>query len=159
PDITIVGGQIEEFIGSVTNIVGKREVPTTDDQLKVFAKKRCPFNHMTVMFRKSDILEVGNYQEWFWNEDYYLWIRLVIANKKFANLPDTMVKVRVGTDMYQRRGGIKYFESERGIQKLMFKEGIIGYPRYWLNVSERLVLQVFIPNWIRGIVFRTIARR
>ena len=61
--------------------------------------------------------------------------------------------------MYQRRGGIKYFESERGIQKLMFKEGIIGYPRYWLNVSERLVLQVFIPNWIRGIVFRTIARR
>ena len=82
PDITIVGGQIEEFIGSVTNIVGKREVPTTDDQLKVFAKKRCPFNHMTVMFRKSDILEVGNYQEWFWNEDYYLWIRLVIANKK-----------------------------------------------------------------------------
>lgn len=159
PDITIVGGQIEEFIGSVTNIVGKREVPTTDDQLKVFAKKRCPFNHMTVMFRKSDILEVGNYQEWFWNEDYYLWIRLVIANKKFANLPDTMVKVRVGTDMYQRRGGIKYFESERGIQKLMLKEGIIGYPRYWLNVSERLVLQVFIPNWIRGIVFRTIARR
>lgn len=159
PDVTIVGGQIEEFIESVTNIVGKREVPTTDNQLKAFAKKRCPFNHMTVMFRKSDVLEVGNYQEWFWNEDYYLWIRLAIANKKFANIPDTVVKVRVGTDMYQRRGGMKYFESERDIQKLMLKEGIIGYPRYWLNVSERLVLQIFMPNWIRGIVFRKFARK
>lgn len=159
PDVTIVGGQIEEFIGEVTNVVGKREVPIRDSELKEFSKKRCPFNHMTVMFRKSDILEVGNYQEWFWNEDYYLWIRLAIANKKFANLPETLVMVRTGADMYQRRGGKKYFVSEKNIQKLMLKNGMIGYPRYLINVSERLVLQVLMPNWLRGIVFRTFARK
>ena len=65
PDVTIVGGQIEEFIDEITNVVGKREVPISDKELKEFLKSRCPFNHMTVMFRKSDILEVGNYQEWF----------------------------------------------------------------------------------------------
>lgn len=37
---------------------------------------------MTVMFRKSDIMSVGNYKEWFLNEDYYLWIRLALANQK-----------------------------------------------------------------------------
>ena len=158
-DVSIVGGQIEEFIGDIGNVVGKRIVPITDELLKRYLKKRCPFNHMTVMFRKSDILEVGNYQEWFWNEDYYLWIRLAIANKKFANLPQILVKVRVGTDMYKRRGGIRYFKSERNIQKLMLKNNIISYPRYYINVSERLILQLLMPNCLRGIVFRFFARK
>lgn len=159
PDVSIVGGQIQEFIGNELNVVGKRIVPTTDEELKAYLRKRCPFNHMTVMFRKSDILEVGNYQEWFWNEDYYLWIRLAIANKKFSNLSSTLVNVRIGTDMYKRRGGKKYFISEKNIQKLMLKKGMITFQRYIVNVSERLIVQVFMPNWIRGIVFRKFARK
>ena len=159
PEVSIVGGQIEEFIGEETNVVGKREVPTTDSELKEFIKKRCPFNHMTVMFRKTDVLEVGNYQEWFWNEDYYLWIRLALADKGFANLSETLVMVRTGSDMYRRRGGKKYFVSEKSIQKFMLKNGVIGYSRYMINVSERLILQVLMPNWLRGIVFRTFARK
>lgn len=158
-DVAIVGGQIEEFIADETNIVGKREVPTNDSDLKKFIQKRCPFNHMTVMFRKADIIEVGNYKEWFWNEDYYLWIRLALAKKKFANLPETLVHVRVGADMYQRRGGLKYFISERDIQKLMYQQGLIRCPRYIINVSERLILQVLMPNWLRGFVFRRFARK
>lgn len=159
PHAAIVGGQIEEFIDDEKNIVGKREVPLTDSELKCYTKQRCPFNHMTVMFRKQDIIDVGNYQDWFWNEDYYLWIRLVQAEKKLANLPETLVKVRVGADLYQRRGGKRYFESEKKIQKYMLDNHLIGYPRYFMNVLIRLVLQVLMPNWLRGCVFRTFARK
>lgn len=158
-DIAIVGGQIEEFIGKIENGVGKREVPATDCELKKYIKKRCPFNHMTVMFRKSDVLEAGNYKEWFCNEDYSLWIRMAKLNKKFANLQEILVKVRVGKDMYQRRGGIRYFLSEREIQSLMLKNNIIGYKRYFINVGERFVFQVITPNWFRGIVFRRFLRK
>lgn len=159
PNVTILGGQIEEFITSTDEIVGKRVVPQTDAALKAYIKKRCPFNHMTVMFKKSDILRVGSYQDWFWNEDYYLWIRLALQEFVFANLPDTLVYVRTGADMYQRRGGIKYFKSEAGIQKLMLQRHMIGFPRYCVNVMERLILQVLMPNWLRGIVFRVFARQ
>ena len=114
---------------------------------------------MTVMFRKQDIIDVGNYQDWFWNEDYYLWIRLVQAEKKLANLPETLVKVRVGAELYQRRGGKRYFDSEKKIQKYMLDNHLIGYPRYFMNVLMRLVLQVLMPNWLRGCVFRTFARK
>lgn len=158
-DVSIVGGQIEEFIEETSNVVGKREVPTVDNELKEFMKKRCPFNHMSVMFRKSDVLEVGNYQDWFWNEDYYLWIRLALANKKFSNLSETLVKVRSGYDMYQRRGGLKYFESECNLQKYLLNNGCITLGRYSLNVSERIVLQILMPNKVRGIVFRKFARK
>lgn len=157
-DVSIVGGQIEEFIENRENIVGKRQVPCDDTDIKRYMKKRCPFNHMTVMFRKKDILDVGNYQELFWNEDYYLWLRLALKNKKFGNMPETLVYVRTGKDMYSRRGGIKYFKSEKKIQDIMLEKGVISNTRYMINMMERFVLQIMIPNWMRGIVFRKFAR-
>lgn len=159
PEITIVGGQIEEFIGTVDNVVGKRVVPCKDIDIKDYIKNRCPFNHMTVMFRKNDILEVGNYQDWFWNEDYYLWVRMTLAGCSMANLRDTLVKVRVGRDMYARRGGRKYFESEARLQKYMWNHHLISFSKYLYNTTIRFAVQVAIPNRLRGWIFRTFARK
>lgn len=156
---SILGGQIEEFMGSEDNIVGKRVVPETDTELKNYMKKRCPFNHMTVMFKKSHVLEAGSYRDWFWNEDYYLWIRIAIKKYEFANLPDILVNARVGADMYQRRGGKKYFKSEMAIQKFMLRKKLIRPIRYALNVGERAIVELLLPNNIRSWVFRRFARQ
>ena len=158
PDTTILGGQIAEFITSPENIVGRRVVPETDFELKEFIKKRCPFNHMTVMFKKTDVIKAGNYQDWFWNEDYYLWIRLALEKFLFANLPDILVYTRVGADMYQRRGGDKYFRSEIEIQKLMLRKNLIGYGTFLMNCGKRLVVEKLMPNRVRGWVFQKFAR-
>ena len=158
PDTTILGGQIAEFITSPENIVGRRVVPETDFELKEFIKKRCPFNHMTVMFKKTDVIKAGNYQDWFWNEDYYLWIRLALEKFLFANLPDILVYTRVGADMYQRRGGDKYFRSEIEIQKLMLRKNLIGYVTFLMNCGKRLVVEKLMPNRVRGWVFQKFAR-
>lgn len=159
PSIDILGGQINEFIDSENNVVGKRIVPTGHEELIGYTKKRCPFNHMTVMFRKESVLKVGNYIHWHYNEDYYLWIRMAEAGCKFANLPETLVNVRVGKDMYDRRGGWKYFKSEKGIQDYMLKHGIISIPRYCYNVAGRFAVQVAMPNKLRGFIFQKIFRK
>lgn len=159
PNVAACGGQIAEFIDDVDNIVGKRTVPCSNEEIYNYMKSRCAFNHMTVALRRSKILEVGNYQPWFWNEDYYLWIRLMVAKCKFANLPDTLVNVRVGKEMYQRRGGMKYFNSEADIQKLMRKNGLISWSRYCFNVAVRWGVQVAMPNWLRGFVFQKLFRK
>ena len=158
PTTTVLGGQIEEFITSPEKVVAMRIVPESDKELKEFMKKRCPFNHMTVMFRKTAVLMAGNYQDWFWNEDYYLWIRLAICGFVFSNLPDTLVHTRVGIDMYQRRGGSRYFKSEMGIQKLLLEKKIIGYRTYAVNCLKRLIVEVIMPDKIRGWLFRVFAR-
>lgn len=155
----VLGGQIEEFIGNPNDVVGKRLVPLTDKEIKTYLRVRCPMNQVTVMFRKSSVVRVGNYQDWYSNEDYYLWIRQVLAGGRFANLPSTLVFVRVGQGMYHRRGGWKYFKSEYGIQKLMLDKGIINRVQFGMNVMARLVLQVLMPNWLRGIVFQKMARQ
>lgn len=159
PDIDIVGGQIDEFIGEVENVVGKRAVPCTDEEIKKYLKSRCPMNLMTILARKSSIQKVGGYIDWFCEEDYYLWIRMTLAGCKFANLPETLADVRVGKAMYARRGGWKYFVSEASLQRYMWKHGVIGFGRYLYNVVIRFAVQVAMPNSVRGWVFRTFARK
>ncbi len=157
--LSIVGGQITEFIDSPTNIVGKRQCPISDEDLKKFMKSRCGFNHMTVMFKKSDVMRVGNYQHWHYNEDYFLWIRMMQGGCKLANLPDTLVNVRVGKEMYARRGGWKYFKSEEGIQRYMWKNNLISFSQYVLNTCIRFGVQVVLPNSVRGWMFQKLFRK
>ena len=59
PELSIVGGNIHEFINTPDNCVGKRIVPQTDDEIKEYMKRRCPMNQMTVMFKKKDVAAVG----------------------------------------------------------------------------------------------------
>ena len=156
--LDIVGGDITEFVGESSNIVGKRVVPADDADIKNYMKTRCAMNHVTVMFKKSAVLGVGNYKDWFWNEDYYLWIRMLENNCVFANTGTVLVNVRTGADMYQRRGGKKYFESEKGLQDYMLAHKLINRRTYCINVLKRWIVQVVLPNRIRGWVFRTFAR-
>ena len=158
PEACVIGGQIEEFIGTPQQTVGKRVVPLTDGEIKAYLKKRCPFNQVTVMFRKQAVHEAGGYLDWYCDEDYYLWIRMALSGCQFANVPENLVNVRVGEEMYQRRGGWKYFCSEAKLQGLMLKKGMISLPRYTVNVAQRLVLQVLMPNKLRGFIFQKFAR-
>ena len=159
PETDIIGGQMTEFIGSSDNIVGTRVVPCTNEEIYEYMKNRCALNHVTVMFRKDAVLKAGNYQDWFWNEDYYLWIRMMISNCQFANLPETLVNVRSGADQYARRGGRKYYESEKGIKKLQLDNKMISNLEYYYFVAQRYIIQILMPNWLRGWVFRTFARK
>ena len=159
PECDIVGGQITEFIGTPDNIVARREVPLSNEDIYDYMKSRCAFNHPTVMFRKEAIMKAGNYQDWFWNEDYYLWIRLMKNHCVMANLPDELVNMRSGLDQYSRRGGKKYFDSEIGIKKLMLKEGMVTKAQFAVNYVERFIIQLMLPNKVRGWVFRNFARR
>ena len=116
-------------------------------------------NLVTVMFRKDAVQTIGGFIDWYCEEDYYLWIRMAEAGYKFANLPDTLVNVRVGKDMYRRRGGWKYFKSEAKLQGYMLSHKIISLPRYAYNVAGRFAVQVAMPNWLRGFVFQKLFRK
>lgn len=159
PEVSVVGGIINEFIETPNNVVGTRMVPENDADIKDYLKSRCPMNLVTVMLKKNDVMNVGGYQDWYCEEDYFLWIRLTMAGYKFYNIQENMVNVRVGEEMYQRRGGIRYFKSEARLQGYMYDNNIIGLGKYIRNVTIRLIVQVFLPNKIRGWVFQTFARK
>ena len=159
PDAVVVGGQIKEFIDTTDNVVGERIVPIDDAGIKRYLRSRCPMNLVTVMYRKHAVLAVGGFMDWYCEEDYYLWIRMALNGAKFANVPDTLVNVRVGREMYRRRGGWRYFKSEARLQGYMLRHGIIGLPRYVYNVVGRFAVQVAMPNNLRGFIFQKLFRK
>lgn len=159
PELTIVGGNITEFVDEPDNRVGVRTVCCTDAQIKADMKKRCPMNQVTVMFRKTAVEVAGGYVDWYCEEDYYLWLRLMLNGGVFANIPENLVNVRVGKEMYRRRGGWRYFKSEAKLQKWMKKRKVIGFGDYVINVTKRLIVQVLLPNRLRGWVFQKFARK
>ena len=128
-------------------------------EISEYMKTRCAFNHMTVMYKKSAVLAAGGYLDWFYNEDYYLWIRMQLCGARFANTGTTLVNMRSGRDMYSRRGGKRYFDSEKKLQKFMLEKKMIGRVTYFKNVLKRFIVQCCLPNRLRGWVFRKFARK
>ena len=158
-ELAIGGGNITEFIGEPENVIGQRTVYGSDADIKNDLKVRCPMNLVSVMFRKTSVEKAGGFIDWFCEEDYYLWIRMALADMKFSNVQDDLVNVRVGKEMYRRRGGVKYFKSEAKLQGFMLKNKVISFPRYMINVNKRLIVQVLLPNKLRGWVFKKFARK
>lgn len=157
--LDIVGGYTSHFVNDPQKESEIHNVPEDDAAIKKYLKKRCPMRQNTVMFKKDSVLAVGGYQDWFCNEDYFLWIRMVLAEKKFANIPHVLVHAREGFDRFKRRGGMRYFISNAKIQWLMFKKNLISFPRYAYNVAIRFCTQVLMPNKIRGIMANLFASK
>lgn len=159
PEIDVCGGQIYEFIDNIDNIAGKREVPLKHDEIKNFMKRRNSFNHMTVMFKKESVLQAGNYQDMYLVEDYYLWCRMLNLGYKFGNIDEVLVYARTNLDMYQRRGGFKYFKSWKMIEDYKRSTGITGLRDYISTLTMRFVVQILIPNKLRGYILKTYSRK
>lgn len=111
PAITLVGGQIMEFDDDIEQGTIK-SVSLTHQQILQWAKKRNPFNHMTVAYKKSAVLAAGGYQHHLLMEDYNLWLRMLANNNQMQNLPQVLVYARTGQKMIKKRSGLMYIKSE-----------------------------------------------
>ena len=159
PKTSILGGIISEFSKNINISLGQRSLPSTHSEIKKFLKMRCPMNHMTVMFKKSKVIEAGGYLDWHYNEDYYLWIRMYLSGAIFSNLDDIIVYARVNDEFYLRRGGWKYFVSESKLQYFMFQKNIINIFRLSFNILIRFFVQFVVPNKFREWLFLNFFRK
>lgn len=154
PETDIVSGFITEFIGNEDNITGQRVVPESNDAIRDDMKRRCAINHVACMYKKKAVAKAGGYKTWYYNEDYYLWIRMMLTGAVFGNVQENLVNVRVGRDMSARRGGNRYFNSEKRLQKFMLDHKVISYAEYMRNVLIRFGGEVLANNTIRSELFK-----
>ncbi|AIM24811.1 glycosyltransferase [Melissococcus plutonius] len=158
PNLVIIGTDIIEFSHNIENVTGKRIVPKTNEEIRAFSKKRNPFNHMTVMYKKSAILAVGNYLPLKGFEDYYLWVRLLKKGYEGKNIANILVYARAGDKMYMRRGGVSYlFPGLRG-RWYIYKDGIGNFIDYMLSSTVHVVISL-MPNRFRGLFYKKILRK
>ena len=158
PDLSVCGGQIQEVNADTLAPLAQRKVPLTHPDIKRYLKTRMPFNNVTVMFKKSAVLEAGNYQAFGMVEDYYMWARVMAQGKIAQNIPDVLADVRVGKEMYNRRSGWNYFLMNKILFDEMRKLGLLSFKDYYYTLFVRFVVQVLMPNWLRGLFYKNALR-
>jgi glycosyltransferase involved in cell wall biosynthesis len=156
--ISAVSSWVAEFESDVSNIIIFKKLPSDPEVLYNYSKSRSPLNHPAVMFRKSAVLAAGNYDPYKNQQDYQLWVRMLLKGYKISNLPEPLLYMRIGNDLYQRRGGISYLRIEYAVQKDFYKLGFISFPRLFINLFIRGIIRVF-PNNLRKLFYKKVLRK
>ena len=157
PEVSICSGIVEEFTTDPNTVDTKRVPPETNAEIVEFAKKRNPFNHPCVMYKKSAVEAVGSYQDFYLLEDYYLWLRMLMAGDQGYNIQESLLHMRAGSDMYLRRAGWKYAKTQAKLFKFMKDENFIGNAQYIKSCVIRSGSSL-APNWLRKLMFERVLR-
>ena len=156
-EVSICSGIVEEFTTDPNTVDAKRVPPETNAEIVEFAKKRNPFNHPCVMYKKSAVEAVGSYQDFYLLEDYYLWLRMLMTGYQGYNIQEPLLHMRAGSDMYLRRAGWKYARTQARLFKFMKKQRFIGVGQYIKSCVIRSGSSL-APNWLRKFMFEKVLR-
>ncbi|MGI2294933.1 glycosyltransferase [Paenibacillus sp. GXUN7292] len=156
--LDIVGGNIIEFYDTPLSPISERKVPLKMQDIIKMMKRRNPMNHVSVMFKKSAVINAGGYQHLPYLEDYYLWIRMVESNCLMANIDDTLVYVRTGAAMYKRRGNKEYIRGWYTLQKKMKEMGNVNSINVVYNMAT-IIGFIYMPAGIKELAYKRLLRK
>ena len=158
PKVDCVSTWLGEFAVDCNKIDHVRDLPETHEEIIEFAKKRCPLNHATSMYKKIAIIESGGYVYFPAFEDYHLWMRMISNDKRLHNLPEVLYYMRAGENLYTRRAGYSYLKKMVAFRKWMLKNKMVGvfttYSMILINGTA-----IMLPNKLRGFVYKTFLRK
>jgi glycosyltransferase involved in cell wall biosynthesis len=149
----IVGSGLWEFGSSIEDVVGRRTPPTDPDEIRRVIRFRDPFNHPTVVYRRSAVQAAGGYADMALMEDYLLFTRMVAGGAVPANLAEPLVHYRVGDGAYARRGGRQLLRSELALQRRFRELGLTTRSQYVRNVAVRGGYRL-VPESVRKVAYR-----
>ncbi len=157
PNISLVGSNVYEFKDSPDHIVSKVILPENHEAITAFAKRRCPFRHPSLLYKKTAVLEAGNYREYYLCEDYDLYTRMIQNGTKCYNIQEPLTYMRIDENFYRRRGGITYLKSILRFKKEQMDTGFFSRIDFIKSVAPHIVV-CLMPNALRDWTYRKILR-
>jgi glycosyltransferase involved in cell wall biosynthesis len=157
----LVGANIEEFDKCPGDLTTYRILPEMQEDIVKFSKFRNPFNHPTVMFRKTRVINSGNYNaNYLFFEDWHLFIRMINDGAKVYNIQEVLLFFRVNDklDVIKRRSGLNYLYFEYEFSKFLLKSDHINFYEWVIYLLTKLPLRLLPPSILKLIYYK-IARR
>ncbi|WP_119726956.1 glycosyltransferase [Thermomonospora amylolytica] len=151
----LVGAGLLEFGADLNDIVGRRIPPSDPLDIARYSRLHDPFNHPTVVYRRSAVLAAGGYGDLPLMEDYWLFVRMIANGARVVNVAEPLVYYRVSDGAYERRGGRALLSSELRLQREMLRHGFITRAQYVRNVAIRGGYRL-VPTRVRRPVYRWI---
>lgn len=142
PDLVVCGSNISEFVDDFESPTSERKLPASSMEIAEFALRRNPINHPSVMFKRAQVMDVGGYLEMPFFEDYYLWIRCIMAGFTLHNVQQNLVFMRGGKAQLLRRSGINYAKHEYKFLNSIRKIGFLKFSRFLTLVLLRCSIRL-----------------
>ena len=157
-NLDIVGCPVLEFKDDIASIVGKRKVPLTNEEIYKYARRRDPFNHPTVMYKKDSVLAVGGYGNYRKNQDTDLWIKMLHNKCQCANCEEYLLYFRFDDNTYKKR---KSWTNTKLLIKIRWNAYKIGFCSFFDFLSVMIIqLGIFImPLSFQKFVYRKFLRK
>ena len=157
PQVHVLGGAIREFNDEGTTDRVKL-MPKEQEEIVEYVKVRNPLNHMTVMFRRSAILEAGNYQHFPFLEDYSLWSRMLSKGYQIRNLDDILVRARTSMALVKRRSGWAYYKDFAKLRKYQYELGLLNNFEY-IRTSIGTFVVLMLPGSLKSLLYKVLLRK
>lgn len=154
----IISGTVIEFTENIKNELARRSLPQEQEAIRRFARRRNPFNHPAVMYRKEYVMAAGGYKDFWLFEDYFLWLRMLSAGCTAYNIQEPVLYMRSGDAMYERRGGIRYAKQIIKFRWYMFWHGYAGLTDFIVTAGGH-TLVALLPNCLRKKFYERILRK
>ena len=158
PELHIVGTSIMEFEDDENTIVSVKNMPVDSIEIKRYAHRRNPFNHPTVMYKKSKVLEMGGYLEGVRGEDVALFTKMVFEGCKTKNINDSLFMYRANNNQYKRRSSLVDAKAVISVFRNNYKAGYIGLNDYLFVLSAQCA-GIIIPDSIGEKIFKRFFRQ
>lgn len=157
-DADIVSCNVGEFLDDIHDIINYKEVPEKHEEIYRYAKRRNPFNHPAVVFKKSKVLLSGNYQKCDWIEDYDLWVRMLKSGCRGYNIQKPLLLMRVDENTYKRRGGVRYLKSMLSFNWKLWRSHWCTFRDFAVRSSASLFVTL-VPNFMRDRIYKKMLRK
>lgn len=156
PELSLFGGQVEEWNEDYSDFVGSRAVPLNHEQIVGYGKRRNPFNGPTVAFRADLAKKLGGFSQVGANEDYVLWAQMMQSGAVVQNSPEVLAYMRGGPDLVARRSTARTRRGELEALRAIRKCGYFSTSTYCLHaVAKQLVrrlpieLNLYLYQYLR----------
>lgn len=151
PYLAIVGSHIDEFVDDISNVISQRIVPTTSEEIYKFAKKRSAFNHPTVMYSKTSVLENNGYADLKRNQDVDLFGRMQFNGYKAENIDEALLWFRSSDELAKRRKSWQntwsYIATIREFWKMGYSS-FIDYAIVGIAQTGMYLMPIKLQNYI-----------
>ncbi len=156
--VDLVGSSLLEFDMSPDDVVGRRVPPIEPAEIVRYSRFHQPFNHPTVVYRRSVVQAAGGYRHLALMEDYLLFAKMIGQGARVANVAEPLVLYRVGAGAYARRGGVAMAKTEWRLQRELRDLGFTTRAQFARNVAVRGGYRL-VPERIRRTAYRRIVAR
>jgi cellulose synthase/poly-beta-1,6-N-acetylglucosamine synthase-like glycosyltransferase len=155
--LSIVSSSIAEFEEAVEEIKTIKNMVANHKDIVNYAKRRNPFNHPAVMYKKSAVEKAGGYKHFQFFEDYYLWVRMIMSGAVCANINEPLLYMRANSDLYNRRGGFTYFKCAFRFKRHIKEIGFISNKDFLISTVAQGIVAI-VPNKVRMIIYKKLLR-